>query len=146
MGPRINFNFLGLQISLTKYSSVKKLTVITSMTLMICKRSGYSTSPSSLYWSSSMVEMIKVKVEMRTMVREKNAQNLKYCGCKILFIYMALHVPSCFTSPGVFHCVPKPGSPLAKEIITKIFFISKLHLFLLCCNIPIFLILTNLQF
>ena len=36
------------------------------------------TSPSSFICSSSMVEMMKVTVETKTMVKEKNAQNLMH--------------------------------------------------------------------
>ena len=77
IGPFMNFIFLGLQARRVKYSRVKKATVMRSMTLMICRSRGNSTSPSSLYWSSSMVEMMKVKVEIRTIEREKNAQKLE---------------------------------------------------------------------
>ena len=45
-----------------------------------CSSRGNSTSPASLCCSSSMVETMKVKVEMRTIDREKNAQNLKWNG------------------------------------------------------------------
>ena len=36
------------------------------------------TSPSSFICSSSMVEMMKVTVDTKTMVKEKNAQNLMH--------------------------------------------------------------------
>ena len=77
MGPLTNFSFLGAQASLMKYSRVKKLMVMTSTTLIIFNRMGRSTFPSSFSCSSSIVEMMKVKVLMRTIVREKNAQKLK---------------------------------------------------------------------
>ena len=94
MGPRTNLSFLGAQASLMKYSRVKKLMVITSTTLIIFNRMGRSTFPSSFSCSSSIVELlfiyqliyglinstnyiINVNVEMRTIVREKNAQKLK---------------------------------------------------------------------
>lgn len=68
--------YLGAQASRRRYSRLKKPMVITSMTFMICRRMGSSTSPSAFTCSSSMVDMIKVKVEIRTIVREKKAQNL----------------------------------------------------------------------
>lgn len=144
IGPRINLSFLGLQARRMKYSRVKKLTVMTSMTLMICNKNGYSTSPLSLYWSSSIVDMINVNVEIKTIVNEKNAQNL----IKIFFIktiYLNHILPSCFACPWVFHCIPQPGSPFTKKIIPKVFLIGKLHFFFLCSDITIFFILTNLE-
>ena len=77
IGPRINLSFRGAQASLMKYSRVKKLMVITSTTLIIFNRMGMSTFPSSFSWSSSIVDMMNVNVDMRTIVREKNAQKLK---------------------------------------------------------------------
>ena len=43
------------------------------------------TSPNSFICSSSMVEMMKVTVETKTMVKEKNAQNLMHLT--IVFIF-----------------------------------------------------------
>ena len=77
IGPFMNFIFRGLQARRTKYSMVKNATVMTSMTLMIWRSRGNSTSPSSLYWSSSMVEMMNVKVDIKTIESEKNAQKLE---------------------------------------------------------------------
>ena len=43
------------------------------------------TSPNSFICSSSMVEMMKVTVETKTMVREKNAQNLMHMTMTFIF-------------------------------------------------------------
>ena len=43
------------------------------------------TSPNSFICSSSMVEMMKVTVETKTMVREKNAQNLMHMTIDVIF-------------------------------------------------------------
>ena len=90
IGPFINFIFLGLQASRRKYSAVKNTTVMTSMTLMIWRSRGNSTSPSSLYWSSSIVEIIKVKVDIKTIESEKNAQKLERGYIKYLWTHVML--------------------------------------------------------
>ena len=162
IGPFMNFIFLGLQASRTKYSMVKNATVITSMTLMICRSRGNSTSPCSLYWSSSIVEIMNVKVDINTIESEKNAQKLErgykifmdichvmlkntvqFCLSKDTLKYdtIVLTFQLCFVST---HCVPEPGSPFPSEVITKILFVSELHLFLLRNNITVFFILSNL--
>ena len=164
IGPFMNFIFLGLQASRRKYSAVKNITVMTSMTLMIWRSRGNSTSPSSLYWSSSIVDIIKVKVDIKTIESEKNAQKLERGYIKYLWTHVMLKntVQFClskdtlkydaweniynFLSLKLTHCVPEPWSPFSHEVISKILFVSQFHLFLLRNNITVFFILSNLIF
>ena len=77
IGAPMNFSFFGLQMTLMRYSMVKKPMEKWSMTPMMWRRRGNSTIPCSSVCSSSMVETMKVTVEMSTIVNEKKAQNLQ---------------------------------------------------------------------
>ena len=56
----------GQTVSLARNSTVKKMTTKLSMRSMMRTMRGKSTLPSSSFWSSSAVEMMKVTVEITT--------------------------------------------------------------------------------
>ena len=101
IGAPMNFSLRGLQVTLIKYSIVKKPMEKWSMIPMMLRRSGNSTIPCSSVCSSSMVETMKVTVEMSTMVKEKKAQNL---SCSLSEKLRMSRTWQCYLSKGTPKC------------------------------------------